>query len=283
MISIIVPLYNKEKFIKKTLDSVLNQSFKDFEVLVVDDGSTDSSITVVQSYQDKRINLIKKENGGVSSARNLGIKRANGDWILFLDADDELEPECLDTFYKSTLIHPEIKIIVSNFWIVSMDGTRKTFSKWRNSKILDNPLKYIWYKRIYPRPGNTLIHKDVFMTHSGYIENMSYNEDFEFSLRIVSSYKVFYISCNSMSYNKIAEGASGRIHAKENDFAFMIPSISHESIYRKLILYNLLKYNLNRRRNTIYELDATKVIDLSFSKRFKFKYFIYAFIRKVIC
>lgn len=88
MFSIIIPLYNKEKHIKDTLDSVWAQSFTDFEVIVVNDGSTDKSLEVIQSINDERLQLFSIKNQGVSHARNYGISKANSDLIVFLDADD---------------------------------------------------------------------------------------------------------------------------------------------------------------------------------------------------
>lgn len=88
LFSVVIPLYNKEKNIGGTIDSVLNQTFSDFELIVVDDGSTDRSAEIVASYDDPRIRLIRKKNGGVSSARNRGILEAQGEYIAFLDADD---------------------------------------------------------------------------------------------------------------------------------------------------------------------------------------------------
>ena len=92
MFSVIIPLYNKEKSVSSTLQSVLNQTFKKFEVIVVDDGSTDGSYDVVKQFKDERIRLIQKENGGVSSARNRGIQETKYDHVAFLDADDVWEP-----------------------------------------------------------------------------------------------------------------------------------------------------------------------------------------------
>ncbi len=91
-ISIIVPVYNTEKYLPRCLDSILSQSFTDFELLLVDDGSTDGSGTVCDKYavKDNRVRVFHKENGGVSSARNLGLKEAKGSWICFVDSDDEL-------------------------------------------------------------------------------------------------------------------------------------------------------------------------------------------------
>lgn len=95
MFSIVIPLYNKEKYIAETLNSVLNQSFNKFEVIIVNDGSTDNSARVVEGYNDNRIRLIEQKNSGVSAARNKGIKEARYDWIAFLDADDKWEQNFL--------------------------------------------------------------------------------------------------------------------------------------------------------------------------------------------
>ncbi|MCX6184716.1 MAG: glycosyltransferase family A protein, partial [Flavobacterium sp.] len=86
--SVIIPVYNKEQFLVHTINSVLNQSFTDFELLLIDDGSTDSSPALLNQFTDERIKLISQNNQGVSAARNLGIKEAKAPYIAFLDADD---------------------------------------------------------------------------------------------------------------------------------------------------------------------------------------------------
>ena len=94
MFSIVIPLYNKAKSIANTIQSILGQSFADFELIIVDDGSTDDSVAIVQQFTDQRIRLIQKDNGGVSSARNRGINDANYDFIALLDADQRvIDPE----------------------------------------------------------------------------------------------------------------------------------------------------------------------------------------------
>src|SRR5690606_32693386 len=86
--SVVIPLYNKETTILETLSSVLNQSFREFEVIIVNDGSTDYSLSIVQRIEDPRIRIINKKNGGVSSARNTGILESRYEYVAFIDADD---------------------------------------------------------------------------------------------------------------------------------------------------------------------------------------------------
>ena len=81
-ISVIIPLYNKENIINQCVDSILSQSFENFELIIVNDGSTDNSLEIVKSIHDDRIRIIEQKNGGPSKARNTGVKKANGDWIF---------------------------------------------------------------------------------------------------------------------------------------------------------------------------------------------------------
>lgn len=98
--SVVIPLYNKQNYIKETIKSVLNQTFQDFEIVIVNDGSKDDSVKVVESIQDDRIKLLHQKNSGVSVARNKGIKEAKADYVAFLDADDLWLPKFLQTIYE---------------------------------------------------------------------------------------------------------------------------------------------------------------------------------------
>lgn len=99
MISVILPIYNVEAYLQQSVDSVLNQSYKDLEIILVDDGSKDSSVSLCDDYakKDTRIKVIHKPNGGLSDARNVGTEAATGDWIFYLDSDDWMEQNTLET------------------------------------------------------------------------------------------------------------------------------------------------------------------------------------------
>ena len=104
-ISIIVPVYNVEKYLKRCIDSILNQSFTDFELILVDDGSTDNSGEIIDEYaiKDERIKVIHKENGGLSSARNVGIEYSKGNYIAFVDSDDYINKNMYKILYKNAI------------------------------------------------------------------------------------------------------------------------------------------------------------------------------------
>ena len=103
LISIIIPVYNQENYIKQCLDSILSQSFNDFEIIIVDDESKDNTISIINKYNDDRITVYHKNNEGVSKARFFGLNKANGDYVLFIDSDDYLiNDEVLNNLSKNT-------------------------------------------------------------------------------------------------------------------------------------------------------------------------------------
>ena len=103
MVTVIVPAYNMEKYLARCLDSLLAQSYTDLEILVIDDGSKDRTYEIAERYagKDGRIKAFHKENGGVSSARNLGIEKATGEYILFMDPDDLIEADSVEVLVRS--------------------------------------------------------------------------------------------------------------------------------------------------------------------------------------
>ena len=115
-ISIIVPIYNVEKYLKRSLDSLVNQTLKDIEIILVDDGSTDNSHKIAEGYKKNYSNvlLVTKENGGLSDARNFGLQYASGEYIAFVDSDDYVESQMFERMYNLSE-NGQKKIIESNF------------------------------------------------------------------------------------------------------------------------------------------------------------------------
>ena len=189
MISVIVPTYNRAHQLPRTLDSILCQSCSPKEIIVVDDGSTDETLALMTSEYPEIV-FIQQQNTGVSSARNVGIKRASGDWIAFLDSDDEWLPEKLEIQMKALYENPEIKICHTNeIWIrngkrVNPKKKHEKFGGWIFQKCL--PLCCI-------SPSSVIIHKSIFKEIGLFDYSLPVCEDYDLWLRITARNPVLYI------------------------------------------------------------------------------------------
>lgn len=127
--SIIIPVYNSEKTLKKCLDSVINQTYENLEIICINDGSGDNSLKILNEYakKDDRIIIVNKENGGLASARNEGIKKANGDVITFLDSDDWLEIDCIEYVNNIWKMNKDLDVYRGNYYLT--DGKNQKNDK----------------------------------------------------------------------------------------------------------------------------------------------------------
>lgn len=199
LISIIIPLYNKQNNIAKAIESVIRQSVKNWEIIVVDDGSIDGGANIVKTYKEKfNIQYIYQKNQGVSSARNLGMKVAEGSWILFLDADDYLLDDSLAILYNCAIKYQTL-VSDANYY-TEYENVRKPFCRSAREGKLKNNF-YSWYMRIArPRTGATLIHKSV-IQNIVFDEQLHRNEDIDFFFRIMSIYEIAHTSRCVMVYS----------------------------------------------------------------------------------
>ena len=184
MISVIIPLYNKEHYIEQTIRSVLSQIYTDFELIIVNDGSTDKSIDVVKKIIDPRITCISQNNQGVSAARNAGIKIAQGEYIAFLDADDEWKPEYLE---KMHLLAKEY----SQFSVFCAAQTNRLINTLPLgvSIVEDHCLyNYIYFT------GSMLIKKEIFQETGLFREGIQLGEDRDMWLRICCNNPTVYLN-----------------------------------------------------------------------------------------
>lgn len=159
MISVVISLYNKEASIAQSLVSVLSQSYQDFEIVVVDDGSTDGSAAIVESINDSRIRLIKQENGGPSKARNAGVSHTKGEWVLFLDADDELLPGAVAYFEDAIKRNPQADMFLGEVQI--NDGHSVRTAKRYKEGFVKNKFKAHALGCLYQCSGTTVYRKAV--------------------------------------------------------------------------------------------------------------------------
>lgn len=225
MISVVIPLYNKSSSVLKTIESVQRQSFQDFEIIVVDDGSTDRSYEVVEPIQssDSRLSLFKKTNGGVCSARNLGIKKSKGEFIALLDADDIWDKDYLQEQMRMVSDFPNCGMWGINYGetiggSIIRDvptGLPKGFRG-----IIEN------YFQIPGRisdlfcSSSVLIRKTVFDTVGMFDERIRYAEDSDMWFRIIARFPVAFYDRYMVYYRFDAEN---RAQTKHRPLKYFLP------------------------------------------------------------
>lgn len=197
-ISVVIPVYNVEKFLPRCLDSVLMQTFTNIEIICINDGSEDGCPTILKEYaaKDKRLRIVSQPNRGLSAARNVGLDMANGEYIFFLDSDDFLHPQTLDIFYNVALKTNAPLIISSDFnkfydenYVISDNFLPVQDTKY---KLSANPLRDLYKYRIVSSVAwNKLFRADCIKS-ARFIEGISF-EDWPFITCLVSSLKTMAV------------------------------------------------------------------------------------------
>ncbi|WP_251868217.1 glycosyltransferase family 2 protein [Enterococcus malodoratus] len=197
LISIIVPVYNVEKYLSRCIESIINQTYKNIEILLVDDGSTDSCLRICEKYEkvDSRISVLKKNNGGLSSARNFGFKNSNGIFIVYIDSDDYVSETYISNLY-STILEMDVDIAISNFFLVNENGEK--LIEYRNStkkvEILDSKtaLKELFIQKKFDTSAWGKMYKRHFFDKYEYPEGKLFED-------LPTTYKLF-LDCENIGY-----------------------------------------------------------------------------------
>ncbi|MDR1544515.1 MAG: glycosyltransferase [Prevotellaceae bacterium] len=260
MFSIIIPLYNKAKYVEKALQSVVNQTFKEFEIIVIDDGSTDNSLNVVRNFQIfkfSNLKIIQQQNSGVSVARNNGVKIAKYDYIVFLDADDWWAENYLEEMVKLINDFPDAALWASSYFkvkngknIPAKIGVAENFER-----------GYFDYFEAYSRspympvnPITATIKKSVFNEMGGFKPKLKLGEDFDLWARIALKYRTALINKQLAFYNQDVEQQSRgvvfeKIYEPTTHFIFNLDYLQEQEAKNpvlKQVLDNLRVYTLAR-------------------------------------
>lgn len=230
LVSIIIPCYNAEKFIAETIQSVLNQTYTNWELIVIDDGSKDNSSKIVASFLlDPRISYFYQENTGVSIARNNGISKVSGSYIAFLDADDVWTPTNLEEKINE-LQSDEIDYVFSNKEHINEDSSSlNIFSNGTDINLLHHFL--LWDRTVIPGPASNLIVKRKCLD-SGlrFDPTFSTAADQDFCFNLAAKYKGKLIEKPLFKYRILANSMSRNIATMEKD---------HIAVYKKAAKNNL--------------------------------------------
>jgi len=177
MFSIVIPLYNKTHTIRKTLESVFLQTFQEFEVIIVDDGSTDDGVSVINEFiTDPRIKIFQQENQGVSVARNNGVAQAKYEHIAFLDGDDEWLPQYLEKMKECIGLYPDAGMFCCAGYVTDNNGEYLRIARKYEGKII--LINYFENPHVFTHVSATVVKKSVFNRSQGFPAGMRKNEDF---------------------------------------------------------------------------------------------------------
>ena len=192
-ISVVIPMYNAEKTILNVLESVHNQTFSPYEIVIVNDGSTDQSLQIVQKYKEENkkipIQLIDKKNGGVSSARNLGMKVAQGDWIALLDSDDVWLPHKLERQKQILNANPQIDFLGTS----RNDETIKSILWKKLGNLTKISPKNLMVKFVFVVP-TVIFKKEIVETVGFFDENQKYAEEGNYFIRIATTNSCYFLN-----------------------------------------------------------------------------------------
>lgn len=279
--SVIIPSFNRAQCLSRSLGSVAQQSFKDFEILFVDDGSTDQTQTQLANLQQGPLQALKfrsffQNQGGVSSARNLGIRKARGRWLAFLDSDDEWLPTKLEQQFQMIQQREDLKIFHGEeIWI--RNGVRV------------NPMKKHqktggWiYRNCLPlcciSPSTVVIHKDVFSQVGAFDESFEVCEDYELWLRITSQFEVGFTTENlTVKYGGHEDQLSRKYFAMDywrvlalSKALSLLPLTSEQKIMTAemliqkadILIQGYLKHNNTKNLSEVegLKIDALKILE----------------------
>lgn len=255
--SIIIPLYNKQDSVLNSLDSIQSQTYGNYEIIVVDDGSTDKSVERVKSHNYKNMKIVQKENGGPSEARNVGVKYAVGDWIIFMDADDCFLPNAFEIFHSLIVTHKEYSCFASNFFIEDSKG-RRLYSKRYSDGVLKNAYYSFVNNKCMLRAGAVAYRRELLL-NTPFKTFLRRYEDLEFGFRIMDQVKIYRCSLPTMIYAKAySEASKVRENIKEDFCGYL----SLQDRFWKNIAY----YRLYLDAIKAYPRES-KEMYVSFSKR----------------
>ena len=220
--SIIIPSYNRAHIVKRAIQVVLEQTYDDFEIIIVDDGSVDNTEEIIKELNDSRIKYIYQNNAGVCSARNTGAKQANGEFVIFLDSDDTVEKSWLQDFYdlanqNKDLLFCSMKIVKQDFseYLVS------ALNPYKDGKSIGNSI-----------PGSWSIKRDFFFKVGMFDENIRFGENVELRFRLdAEKLTVGIIDNYNFTYFESLNGGSKNLINKIDSNLYIIKK---HSIYFKI-------------------------------------------------
>jgi len=252
-VSIIIPVYNAEKYLEECIKSAINQTYEDLEIIAVNDGSTDNSFDVLKTFS-REIQILSKSNGGTASALNMGIKNMKGEWFKWLSADDILYPTAIQELIDEAVKIKNMKecIFYSNYDIIDLEGKIVKHFIEPNYNVKDiQDINTILLDHFIGNATTSLIHRSAFDKHGSFDEKVDFGEDYEMWLRLclLHKYRLHLVP-------KILAGY--RVHGTQLSAKKMNKALENSEIIRNQILDKLDKEEKGKYVIALNKLKKTK-------------------------
>lgn len=218
MLSVIIPVYNAENYLKKCIESIRVQTYENIEIILIDDGSIDKSPQICDNYAtiDKRIRVVHKKNGGVSSARNKGLEIANGEFIMFVDSDDWIKPDLCESLLNQA---DQVDFIVGGYTMIGKSGNQENLfieEIFNYPEQLGEKFDLLYSKNFFNAPFSKVYKRNI-IANQRFDTSVALGEDFLFNLEYVLKCKKIKASNTAgYNYNCLNEGAATK-KLREND------------------------------------------------------------------
>ncbi len=215
-ISVIIPVYNGENTIRETIESVLNQTFSDFELIVINDGSQDSTLDILSSIQDPRLQVFSYPNVGVSVSRNRGLSHAGGEFIAFLDADDLWTPDKLEAQLKTLQQNPQAAAAYS--WLDHIDESGQFLRIGCRTNVTGDVYPEFLVCQFLENVSAALIRTQALLEVGGFDESLTHAEDWELLLRLAARYHFVSVPSTHILYRTSTKSATANLDRMETEF-----------------------------------------------------------------
>ncbi|MCW6037046.1 glycosyltransferase [Spirulina subsalsa FACHB-351] len=260
IISVIIPAYNAETTIQATAESVLNQSFKDLELIIINDGSTDKTVEVVSSLLDERIHLLSYPNSGPQKSRNRGVEVATGDYLAFLDADDLWTTDKLESQLTALQKNPDCAVAYS--WTDFIDEFGNKLPGGQHFRFKDNVYEQLLLGDFIGSGSNPLIRKDALLAVGPFDESLLGGQDWEMWIRLASKYPFALVPKTQVFYRQSIGSWSANLERQERGYKQVIEkclATAPERIQKrrkeiignryKFLTFDALAYGINRKQS----------------------------------
>ena len=223
-ISVVIPLYNKENYIGSTIENVLNQSFQDFEIVIVDDGSTDNSFAIANSFNDSRIRLLQQKNAGPSAARNKGIELSESNFIALLDADDVWKKNHLEELYNSISKFPDAALFCNAYQLkLQKNFTHNATYNLQNMHDIQPVEDYFSASIIHPLAWTSAVafNKSDFWDLGGFDTALSLREDIDLWIKFGLYKTVVFNPAYTACYDKTVPASLSKKNIRQGKYDFL--------------------------------------------------------------